>query len=145
MMKERMRVRNSRWGTVLLALALSSLASAGCDRWRPNTPIEVTTNGQAEIFFRVLAVVRGVGYAVLEQDASSGYIRVAAKTTASTPTSGGWVAAPGSWFGVQVLLPNKVVLNASGYLVRDNDSVRRTALDDEMQELAARLRSQLNV
>jgi hypothetical protein len=51
----------------------------------------------------------------------------------------GSIPAPGSWFAIQV----KLALRAGGYLVRDDDTVRRSALDDEIQLLANQLRSEL--
>lgn len=79
---------------------------------------------------------------MLEQDPNAGYVRVTAKTTTSTPTNGGWVAAPGSWLSIQTG-DHKLVMRAGGYLVRDNDTVRRNALDDEMHQLAEQLSSEL--
>jgi hypothetical protein len=62
------------------------------------------------------------------------------ETVAHTNVAGGQVAAPDSWFAVQVY-SGRVVLRASGYLVRDDDTVRRNSLDDEMQRLAENLRA----
>jgi hypothetical protein len=123
-----------------LVLAAFCVPLGGCDRWRPNTPIEVQLRGQAEpdLFSRVLSAVRTRGYAVEEQDPKSGYLRIRAKTTANMPVNGGMVEAPGAWFGLQIYA-DRVVLRASGYLVRDNDTVRRSTLDDEMQQLADQL------
>ena len=136
--------RMKRLGRRSLTTLLLSMSLPGCDRWRPNTPIEVKVREQAELFSHLLAALRMNGYAVAEQDPGAGYVRVAAKTTASTPVAGGFVAAPDSWFSLQVQ-GNKLLLRASGYLVRENDTIRRNSLDDEMQQLAERLRSALGV
>jgi hypothetical protein len=125
----------------LLAFAVV-LSLPGCNRWRPNTPLEVKVREPPELFPRLLAALRANGYAVAEQDPSAGYVRVAAKTVSSTPVQGGFVAAPGSWFSIQIQ-GGKLVLRASGYLVRENDTIRRNSLDDEMQQLAEQLRSVL--
>ena len=115
----------------------------GCGRWRPNTPVEVRVGSDpTQAFTRLLASLRRNGYAVLEQDPAAGYVRVRAKTEASQAVAGGVVAAQDSWFGVQ-LSAGKVVLRASGYLVRDNDTIRRNSLDKEMHQLAEQLRREL--
>lgn len=124
----------------LLLVALPVLL--GCGRWRPNTPIELSVRKESTTFPRLLNAVRTHGYAVLEQDPSAGYLRVTAKTTSSVETDNGMVPAPPSWFGIQ-LRGNKLVLRASGHLVRDNDTVRRSGLDDEMRQLADQLASEL--
>jgi hypothetical protein len=126
---------------VLAALCVSL---GGCDRWRPNTPIEVRlrTHAEPDLFSRVLSALRARGYAVEEQDPRSGYLRIRAKTTANVPVNGGILEASGAWFGLQIYA-DKVVLRASGYLVRNNDTIRRSTLDDEMQQLADQLETDI--
>jgi hypothetical protein len=127
-----------------LVLAAFCVSLAGCGRWRPNTPIEVQLRRQAEpdLFSRVLSALRARGYAVAEQDPKNGYLRIAAKTTGSIPVNGGLVETSGGWFGLQIYA-DKLVLRASGYLVRDNDTIRRSTLDDEMQQLADQLETDI--
>jgi hypothetical protein len=133
----------TKFGRRVAVACLLALTVSGCGRWRPNTPVEVRVGGDTtQAFTRLLASLRRNGYAVLEQDPGAGYVRIRAKTTASQAAAGGMVAAPDSWFGVQ-LNAGKVVLRASGYLVRENDTIRRNSLDDEMHQLAEQLRREL--
>jgi len=119
------------------------LSALACSRWRPNTPIEFSAATHDRVFERVVAVVREMGYPVVEQDEPHGYLRVSAKTISTTATPAGRVTDPGSWFTIQIAAPDRVTLQAFGYLVRDNETVRRNALDDELTELASRLRARL--
>jgi hypothetical protein len=117
----------------LLAVGLGSLLpSCPSDRWQPNTALDLQYRAQPDIFARVLLALRDLGYPVQEQDAKAGYLRVVAKT-----------GAPGSWF-IFRFYRGTIRVHAYGELVRDNDTVRRTALDDEMRHMVVRLQASLD-
>jgi hypothetical protein len=118
---------------VVIGSGLGTLVvGCGGDRWRPNTPLELSYRGQADIFARVLLALRELGYPVQQQDVKLGYLRVTAKT-----------GAPGSWFTFQ-FYRRTIILRAYGALVRDNDTVRRTALDQEMEHMVEQLQARLD-
>jgi hypothetical protein len=118
---------------VLLVGGLGVLASGcGGDRWRANSPMELRYRGQPDIFARVLITLRELGYPVQEQDGRAGYVRIVAKT-----------AAPSSWFTFR-FYRRTIVVRSYGALVRDNDTVRRTALHLEMEHLVKELQARLD-
>lgn len=140
---------------VLFALCvLCAFCLFGCgSRWRANTPRTVALGSPTAAYETALTTLRAQGYQVVENDPQRGYIRAQAKLdgdtvgyVSGTTTRYGTTGAIHqetriSWLSFQVRPDGQLTVSASGYHVRDGDTVMHRRLAEEIDVLVGRMRS----
>ncbi len=137
-------------GFIFLAFAifLSACASRAPDppRWVPNTVRTVTFATQRAAFETALSFLRGRGYDIVDLDEGRFYIRAKAKLDNDVVIHGGGgphrVVERVSFLSFEAHPDGRLTIAASGYHIRDNETVMHHKLAEEIDGIVAGLKGQ---
>ena len=137
----------SRIAVALIVVLIAAVVSPGCGgRWIPNVAarIQATAIGKSPLLFRRLVNrARTLGYAVDHVDRKRKYFRVVANLT--SVIAGHELEERVSHFVVFVQPNGDVVMKATGYHVREGETVMHTRLGAELFALASELESEVDL